>query len=137
REGPRPRALHPDPARGNPTDLLRHRRMDGRPSDRVRAPPHRGGAVPAPGRVSRAATPRASERMSLLEVAGLQKRFGGLLAVGGLDLSMAEGEMLGLIGPNGAGKTTVFNLLSGFLLPDDGDIRFAGRRLVGLRPHEI
>jgi len=75
--------------------------------------------------------------MSLLEVSGLRKRFGGLLAVGGLDLSMAEGEMLGLIGPNGAGKTTVFNLLSGFLVPDDGEIRFAGRLLAGLKPHEI
>jgi branched-chain amino acid transport system ATP-binding protein len=75
--------------------------------------------------------------MSLLEVSGLKKRFGGLLAVGGLDLSMSEGEMLGLIGPNGAGKTTVFNLLSGFLTPDAGEIRFGGRNVVGLKPHEI
>jgi len=75
--------------------------------------------------------------MSLLEVSGLTKRFGGLLAVGGLDLSLADGEMLGLIGPNGAGKTTVFNLLSGFLSPDGGEIRFGGRNVVGLKPHEI
>ena len=75
--------------------------------------------------------------MSLLEVSGLQKRFGGLLAVAGFDLSMAKGEMLGLIGPNGAGKTTVFNLLSGFLAPDGGEIQFGGRRIVGLKPHEI
>ena len=75
--------------------------------------------------------------MSLLEVSGLRKRFGGLLAVDGLDLSMSEGEMLGLIGPNGAGKTTVFNLLSGFLTPDAGEIRFGGRNLVGLKPHAI
>ncbi|HEV8531320.1 MAG TPA: ABC transporter ATP-binding protein [Methylomirabilota bacterium] len=75
--------------------------------------------------------------MSLLEVRGLSKRFGGLQAVGGLDLAMAEGEMLGLIGPNGAGKTTVFNLLSGFLLPDAGEIRFSARRLEGLKPHAI
>ena len=75
--------------------------------------------------------------MSLLEVSGLRKRFGGLLAVAGLDLSMADGEMLGLIGPNGAGKTTVFNLLSGFLAPDGGAIRFGGRSVVGLKPHEI
>jgi branched-chain amino acid transport system ATP-binding protein len=73
----------------------------------------------------------------LLEVRGLSKRFGGLQAVGGLDLAMAEGEMLGLIGPNGAGKTTVFNLLSGFLLPDAGEIRFSARRLEGLKPHAI
>jgi branched-chain amino acid transport system ATP-binding protein len=75
--------------------------------------------------------------LSLLEVRGLSKRFGGLQAVGGLDLAMAEGEMLGLIGPNGAGKTTVFNLLSGFLLPDAGEIRFSARRLEGLKPHAI
>jgi len=75
--------------------------------------------------------------MSLLEVSGLKKRFGGLLAVGGLDLSLADGEMLGLIGPNGAGKTTVFNLISGFLSPDEGEIRFGGRNVVGLKPHEI
>jgi branched-chain amino acid transport system ATP-binding protein len=75
--------------------------------------------------------------MSLLEVTGLSKRFGGLQAVGGLDLSMAQGEMLGMIGPNGAGKTTVFNLLTGFLAPDAGEVRFSGRRLHGLKPHEI
>lgn len=75
--------------------------------------------------------------MSLLDVSGLQKRFGGLRAVGGLDLSLAAGEMLGLIGPNGAGKTTVFNMLSGFLSPDRGKIRFGGRSIVGLKPHQI
>jgi branched-chain amino acid transport system ATP-binding protein len=75
--------------------------------------------------------------MSLLDVSALTKRFGGLLAVSGLDLSLAKGEMLGLIGPNGAGKTTVFNLLSGFLSPDRGEIRFGGRNVVGLKPHEL
>ena len=75
--------------------------------------------------------------MTLLDVAGLSKRFGGLQAVGGLDLSVSQGEMLGMIGPNGAGKTTVFNLLTGFLTPDAGEIRFSGRRLHGLKPHEI
>ena len=58
--------------------------------------------------------------MNLLEARGLAKRFGGLQAVAGLDLSLARGEILGLIGPNGAGKTTVFNLLSGFLTPYAG-----------------
>jgi branched-chain amino acid transport system ATP-binding protein len=75
--------------------------------------------------------------MTMLEVSGLSKRFGGLQAVGGLDLSMAQGEMLGMIGPNGAGKTTVFNLLSGFLASDSGEVHFRGRRLHGLKPHEI
>ena len=73
----------------------------------------------------------------LLEVTGLSKRFGGLQAVRDLSLEMARGEVLGLIGPNGAGKTTAFNLVSGFLAPDAGDVRFGGRSLVGLKPHAI
>ena len=73
----------------------------------------------------------------LLEVAGLSKRFGGLQAVRDLSLEMARGEVLGLIGPNGAGKTTAFNLVSGFLAPDAGQIRFDGRSVVGLKPHAI
>ncbi|HZN50115.1 MAG TPA: ABC transporter ATP-binding protein [Methylomirabilota bacterium] len=73
----------------------------------------------------------------MLEARGLSRSFGGLRAVAGLDLTVALGEMLGLIGPNGAGKTTVFNLLSGFLAPDGGDVRFNGRSIVGLPPHAI
>ena len=73
----------------------------------------------------------------LLEARGLSRSFGGLRAVAGLDLTVAPDEMLGLIGPNGAGKTTVFNLLSGFLAPDGGDVRFNGRSIVGLPPHAI
>jgi branched-chain amino acid transport system ATP-binding protein len=75
--------------------------------------------------------------MNLLVARGLAKRFGGVQAVGGLDLTIADGDVVGLIGPNGAGKTTVFNLLSGFLVPDGGDIRFRGRSIVGLAPHAI
>lgn len=73
----------------------------------------------------------------LLEVRGLGKRFGGLHAVRGLSFEMARGEVLGLIGPNGAGKTTVFNLLSGFLAQDAGEVLFEGRSLAGLKPHAI
>jgi branched-chain amino acid transport system ATP-binding protein len=67
----------------------------------------------------------------------VSKRFGGLQAVSNLTLAMDEGEVLGLIGPNGAGKTTAFHLISGFLAPDAGDIRFRGRSILGLRPHRI
>jgi branched-chain amino acid transport system ATP-binding protein len=74
---------------------------------------------------------------SLLHVSGISKRFGGLVAVRDLSLEMARGEVVGLIGPNGAGKTTAFNLLSGFLPPDQGEIRFDGRPLAGLKPHTI
>ena len=75
--------------------------------------------------------------MMLLQTRGLVKHFGGVQAVAGLDLTVAEGEVLGLIGPNGAGKTTVFNLLSGFVTPDAGTIDLRGRSLVGLAPHTI
>ncbi|HUG35337.1 MAG TPA: ABC transporter ATP-binding protein [Candidatus Limnocylindrales bacterium] len=75
--------------------------------------------------------------MSLLEAAGLAKRFGGVQALAGFDLRLAEGEILGLIGPNGAGKTTAFNLISGFLAPDAGDVRLRRRSVVGLKPHAI
>jgi len=75
--------------------------------------------------------------VSLLEARGISKRFGGVQAVSALDLDVAEGEVMGLIGPNGAGKTTAFNLLSGFLAPDAGEIRFRGRSVVGWKPHAI
>jgi branched-chain amino acid transport system ATP-binding protein len=75
--------------------------------------------------------------MTLLQVTGVTKRFGGLVAVGDVSLSVAEGEIVGLIGPNGAGKTTLFNLLSGFLEPDAGDIVFDQHRVVGMAPHKI
>jgi branched-chain amino acid transport system ATP-binding protein len=73
----------------------------------------------------------------LLEARGISKRFGGVQAVSALDLDVADGEVVGLIGPNGAGKTTAFNLLSGFLAPDAGEIVFRGRSVIGLKPHAI
>jgi len=75
--------------------------------------------------------------MSMLTVSNLSRYFGGLAAVVDLSFSMEEGEILGLIGPNGAGKTTVFNMLSGFIVPTSGEIVYQGRRLNGLKPHQI
>jgi branched-chain amino acid transport system ATP-binding protein len=75
--------------------------------------------------------------MALLEAQNLTKYFGGLAAVNRVDLTVEEGEIVGLIGPNGAGKTTCFNLLSGFLPPTAGTITFAGESLTGLKPHHI
>jgi len=75
--------------------------------------------------------------MNILEIEGLCKYFGGLSAAAGVDLHVAEGEIVGLIGPNGAGKTTVFNLVSGALVPDSGSIRFKGIAIEGRKPHEI
>ncbi|MCC6205263.1 MAG: ABC transporter ATP-binding protein [Hyphomicrobiales bacterium] len=73
----------------------------------------------------------------MLRVEGISKKFGGLLAVNQLTFDIAEGEAVGLIGPNGAGKTTLFNLITGFLTPDEGKIAFRGRSLLGLRPHAV
>jgi ABC-type branched-subunit amino acid transport system ATPase component len=71
----------------------------------------------------------------LLTVGDVSKRFGGLRAVDNVSLHVAEGEVLFIVGPNGAGKTTLFNLITGFLPPDSGVIRFAGQSLAGIRPH--
>ena len=75
--------------------------------------------------------------MSLLVVERLSKRFGGLQAVRDLSFAVEEGAVVGLIGPNGAGKTTVFGLISGFIRPDGGDVRFRGASIVGVHPHAI
>jgi branched-chain amino acid transport system ATP-binding protein len=72
-----------------------------------------------------------------LEVRGITKRFGGLVAVSDLDMSLDEGEIVGMIGPNGAGKTTAFNLITGFHRPDEGEVRLGGERITGWRPDQI
>ena len=74
--------------------------------------------------------------MSLLRVAGLVKRFGGLTATDGVDLSVEPGELHAVIGPNGAGKTTLINQLSGELAPDAGTIAFEGRDITLLPVHQ-
>ncbi len=74
---------------------------------------------------------------ALLEVAEVEKDFGGVRAAAGLTLSLGEGEMLCLIGPNGCGKTTLFNLVTGALKADSGSLRFAGEDLSGREPFEI
>jgi len=73
---------------------------------------------------------------TLLAVAGLRKRFGGLLATDDLDLQIAAGEIHAVIGPNGAGKTTLVAQLQGELKPDAGTIRFAGADVTRLQPHQ-
>jgi branched-chain amino acid transport system ATP-binding protein len=74
-----------------------------------------------------------TERSTVLEIAGLAKRFGGLTVIDGLDLTVGDREILGIIGPNGAGKTTLFNLVAGVLQPSAGTIRYNGREIGGLR----
>jgi branched-chain amino acid transport system ATP-binding protein len=75
--------------------------------------------------------------MAILVVDRLTKRFGGLVAVKELSFHVDKGDILGLIGPNGAGKTTVFNLISGVLKPDRGNIIFEGEDITKSKPHEI
>lgn len=75
--------------------------------------------------------------MSLLEVKDLSKRFGGVVAVDSCTLSVPTGSITGLIGPNGSGKTTVFNLVTGFLPRDGGEVRFKSRSIAGLGPDRI
>jgi branched-chain amino acid transport system ATP-binding protein len=75
--------------------------------------------------------------MSLLELDGVTRRFGGLTAVDNVSVRIDPGELVGVIGPNGAGKTTLFNLICGFTAPSHGTLTFAGRRLDGLKPYRI
>jgi branched-chain amino acid transport system ATP-binding protein len=84
-----------------------------------------------------AASIPARTRLPLLVASGVSKAFGGLKAVQNFSFTLHDGDLCGLIGPNGAGKTTIFNLLTGVYLPDAGDVLLAGRRLTGLRPHQI
>ncbi len=76
-------------------------------------------------------------RTPLLEVQGLTIAFGGLTCLSELDLVVGEGEIVSVIGPNGAGKTTLFNVITGVYPPDEGEILFEGRSLLGLDPHKI
>jgi branched-chain amino acid transport system ATP-binding protein len=74
--------------------------------------------------------------MSVLDVRGVTKRFGSLVAVQDVSLNVAKGELRAVIGPNGAGKTTFFNLISGFFRPSAGTIAFDGRDVTGLSAHQ-
>jgi branched-chain amino acid transport system ATP-binding protein len=75
--------------------------------------------------------------MALLELRGVSKRFGGLRALADVSLELDDGMIASLIGPNGAGKTTLFNTLTGLYRPDEGEIFFQKRSLVGMKPDKI
>jgi branched-chain amino acid transport system ATP-binding protein len=75
--------------------------------------------------------------MALFEIRRLTRDFGGVRAIDGLDLDVDDGEIVSVIGPNGAGKTTLFNLVTGMIPAGQGDVRFGGRSIVGLRPSQI
>lgn len=75
--------------------------------------------------------------MAILTVNNITKRFGGLVAVKDFNLTIEEGELIGLIGPNGAGKTTAFNMISGVYNPTSGSIELSGKEITHLRPDQI
>ncbi len=75
--------------------------------------------------------------MGILEIKGVSKRFGGLQALGNVNLSIAENTVHAIIGPNGAGKSTLLNCLVGKLIPDTGSVMFNGQSVLGRKPHEI
>ena len=73
----------------------------------------------------------------MLRVEGLTKRFGGLVAVNGVSFEVPAGQVMSIVGPNGAGKTTVFNLITGVLPPDRGEIFLSDKRITGWPPHKL
>ena len=75
--------------------------------------------------------------MSILEVAGLSKNFRGLAAISNVSFAIAPGSITSIIGPNGAGKSTLFNLITGYLPPTAGEVRFKDRRITGLATNKI
>ncbi len=79
----------------------------------------------------------AGEAQPVLQATNVTKRFGGLVAVGDLDLTILSNQIASVIGPNGAGKTTFFNCVSGFYTPEEGEIRFLGHPIQGLRPDQV
>ena len=104
----------------------------------VTAPPRpRAEAIPGWLREASVAPAALPTTRPVLDVRGLTRRFGGLVAVSEVDLVIPTRGIVGLIGPNGAGKTTFFNLVTGLLRPDRGEILLDGASLVGLRPHAI
>lgn len=75
--------------------------------------------------------------MDMLRVEGLTKRFGGLIAVNNVGFTVPKGTVMSIVGPNGAGKTTVFNLITGVIAPDSGEVWFDGQRITRLAPHRL
>jgi branched-chain amino acid transport system permease protein len=95
-----------------------------------------GGPSAVVARLSGAA--QVQQNAPFFEVRSLSKRFGGLVAVGNVSFEVPKGKIIGLIGPNGAGKTTIFNLVTGFIPPDSGEVLFRGETITALSPpHQV
>ena len=111
-----------------------HRQVSALTREQQSAAPARGSAVSLSWAEPRAA---GSAGRPLLEIEGLTKRFGGVAAADGIDLTVNTGELVSVIGPNGSGKTTLFNLITGLTGRDGGTIRLEGDVISGLPSHEI
>lgn len=98
--------------------------------------PSTGSSAPVEGRNS-AARAKDAQRNVLISVRGVRKRFGGLQALSGVDFDLHEGRLCGLVGPNGSGKSTFLNTLSGFIRPDEGEIRIGAANVATMAPHQI
>lgn len=121
-----------------PGGLLRAFDRRKQPVIRNSVPESAGNEAPAAARNSPMPLPtRPAQREVVLQASNLRKQFGGLKAVQDVSFVAFKGEVLGLIGPNGAGKTTLFNLLNGFIQPDQGRVLFEERNLVGEKPNRV
>ena len=127
--------LRPQGLAGRARQPARPAEIDDRVDPAPTAAPHRE-AIPAWLR-ERVHAQAGDGAGPILQVRGLAKRFGGVVALNDVDLVVPRGGIVGLIGPNGAGKTTFFNVVTGLVSPDGGAITFEGRSLVGLRPNAI
>jgi branched-chain amino acid transport system ATP-binding protein len=87
-------------------------------------------------RVKRERAPWEAEPELVLDVSGISRSFGGIAALKNVDLTLREGEILGIIGPNGAGKTTLFDVISGFVTPDVGSISLLGDDITNMGPDQ-
>jgi branched-chain amino acid transport system permease protein len=116
---------------------LLHRARNGLMPLLARLAPRSGKAQRPPQAQALAGRARPASGEPLLEVAGARKNFGGLAAVRELSFEMRSGEILALIGPNGAGKSTVFNVVTGVLPADGGEVRFRGERINALPSRRI
>ena len=76
-------------------------------------------------------------KTAILECKQIKKSFGGLRALNGVDFDVRENKICGLIGPNGADKTTLFNVIVGIYRPDSSIVKFKGKKISGIRPHQI
>ncbi|MCB1755445.1 MAG: ABC transporter ATP-binding protein [Gammaproteobacteria bacterium] len=83
------------------------------------------------------ASPVVHQAAPVLECHGIERRFGGLVAVTGIDLEISPGEIFGLVGPNGSGKTTLTNAITGFYPPQGGRILLDGKDITGIAPHKV